>query len=152
MPLCAFQCQKTNLGLNFMREIKRDVQKYTWNRVNTKIGAVITQAGTLEGIENIKPPIRLSLFPMYPLITSKMILQPIELLKGLDIKYGINDATLDAILVPDFGQTKFDNAILNLEPFEQRLENRPFFTEGTNLFNIGNIFYSRRIGSTKQLP
>jgi hypothetical protein len=39
-----------------MREIKRDVQKYTWNRVNTKIGAVITQAGTLEGIENIKPP------------------------------------------------------------------------------------------------
>jgi hypothetical protein len=35
---------------------------------------------------------------------------------------------------------------LNLEPFEQRLdENRPFFTEGTN-FNIGNIFYSRRIG------
>jgi hypothetical protein len=135
-----------------MREIKRDVQKYTWNRVNTKIGAVITQAGTLEGIENIKPPIRLSLFPMYPLITSKMILQPIELLKGLDIKYGINDATLDAILVPDFGQTKFDNAILNLEPFEQRLENRPFFTEGTNLFNIGNIFYSRRIGSTKQLP
>jgi hypothetical protein len=30
-----------------MREIKRDVQKYTWNRV-TKIGAVITQAGTLK--------------------------------------------------------------------------------------------------------
>jgi hypothetical protein len=29
--------------------------------------------------------------------------------------------TLFAILVPDFGQTKFDNAILNLEPFEQRL-------------------------------
>jgi hypothetical protein len=26
---------------------------------------------------------------------------------GLDIKYGINDAfTLDAILIPDFGQTK----------------------------------------------
>jgi hypothetical protein len=52
-----------------MREIKRDVQKYTWNRVNTKIGAVITQAGTTEGIENIKPPIRLFLFPMYPYIT-----------------------------------------------------------------------------------
>jgi hypothetical protein len=30
MPLCAFPMQKTNLGLN--REIKRDVQKYTWNR------------------------------------------------------------------------------------------------------------------------
>jgi hypothetical protein len=57
-----FSNAKTNLGLNFMREIKRDVQKYTWNRVNTKIGAVITQAGTLEGIENIKPQYVFSLF------------------------------------------------------------------------------------------
>jgi hypothetical protein len=36
---------------------------------------------------------------------------------------------------------------LNLEPFEQQLEeNRPFFTEGTDLFSKGNLFYSRRIG------
>jgi hypothetical protein len=47
---------------------------------------------------------------------------------GLDIKYGINDSfTLDAILVPDFGQTKFDNAILNLEPFEQSLMKTDLF-------------------------
>lgn len=47
---------------------------------------------------------------------------------GLDIKYGINDAfTLDAILVPDFGQAAFDRVILNLGPFEQQFnENRPF--------------------------
>jgi hypothetical protein len=53
---------------------------------------------------------------MYPLITNKMILQPIELLKGAwyQIRYQWL-FTLDAILVPDFGQTKFDNAILNLE-------------------------------------
>jgi hypothetical protein len=41
-----------------MREIKRDVQKYTWNRVNTKIGCNYSSRNT-EGIENIKPPIRL---------------------------------------------------------------------------------------------
>jgi hypothetical protein len=53
----------------------------------------------------------------------------------------------------DFGQTKFDNAILNLEPFEQRLdENRPFFTEGTNLFNIETYFILEELGSTKHLP
>jgi hypothetical protein len=46
--LALFQCQKNKLGIELMREIKRDVQKYTWNRVNTKIGAVITQAGTLK--------------------------------------------------------------------------------------------------------
>lgn len=141
--------QSQTWGLNFMREIKRDVQKYTWNYVDNKIGAVITQAGILKGIENIKPPTRLFFIPYVSGYYQEDNFASDRTLKaGLDIKYGINDSfTLDAILVPDFGQTKFDNAILNLEPFEQRFdENRPFFTEGTNLFNIGNIFYSRRIG------
>ena len=67
---------------------------------------------------------------------------------GMDLKYGINDAfTLDMILIPDFGQTKFDDAVLNLSAFEvQYNERRPFFTEGTELFSIGDMFYSRRVG------
>jgi hypothetical protein len=40
------------------------------------------------------------------------------------------------ILIPDFGQTKYDDQILNLGPFEQQFnENRAFFTEGTDLFS-----------------
>lgn len=36
-----------------------------------------------------------------------------------------------------------------MTPFEVRFdENRQFFTEGTELFNKGNIFYSRQIGGT----
>ncbi|UFH36726.1 DUF5916 domain-containing protein [Flavobacterium acetivorans] len=141
--------QKQIWGLNFMREIKRDVQKYTWNHVDTKIGAIIAQAGTLEGIENMKTATRLFFIPYTSAYYQEDDFASDRTFKaGLDIKYGINDSfTLDAILVPDFGQTRFDNAILNLEPFEQKLEeNRPFFTEGTNLFNLGNLFYSRRIG------
>lgn len=152
IPYAALRFSKTEKqtwGLNFMREIKRDVQKYTWNRVDTKIGAVIPQAGILEGIENINTPTRLFFIPYSSLYYQKNDIGSGTTIKaGLDIKYGINDSfTLDAILVPDFGQTKFDNAILNLEPFEQQLEeNRPFFTEGTDLFNKGGLFYSRRIG------
>ncbi len=141
--------KKQTWGLNFMRDIKRDVQKYTWNPVDAKIGAVITQEGILEGIENIKPPIRLFFIPYLSEYYQQNNTASDRTFKaGLDIKYGINDSfTLDAILVPDFGQTKFDNIILNLEPFEQQLnENRPFFTEGTDLFSKGNLFYSRRIG------
>jgi hypothetical protein len=37
--------------------------------------------------------------------------------------------TLDAILVPDFGQTKFDNAILNLEPFKDLMKTGRFLKE-----------------------
>ncbi|MFV8325152.1 DUF5916 domain-containing protein [Flavobacterium sp. ZS1P14] len=145
---------KQTWGLNFMREIKRDNQKYTWNHVDTKIGAVIPQAGILEGIKNIKTPTRLFLIPYSSAYYQENDIASGTTFKaGLDIKYGINDSfTLDAILVPDFGQTKFDNAILNLEPFEQKLdENRPFFTEGTNLFNKGGLFYSRRIGGVPSI-
>lgn len=141
--------EKQVWGLNFLREIKRDVQKYTWNRVDTQIGAVIPQAGILEGIENIQPPTRLFFIPYTSAYYQQSDIGSDTTLKaGLDLKYGINDSfTLDAILVPDFGQTKFDNAILNLLPFEQRFEeNRPFFTEGTDLFSKGNLLYSRRIG------
>ena len=140
---------KQTWGLNFMREIKRDFQKYTWNHVDTKIGAVIVQAGILEGIENIKTPTRLFFIPYSSAYYQQNDIGSGTTFKaGLDIKYGINDSfTFDAILVPDFGQTKFDNAILNLEPFEQKFdENRPFFTEGTDLFSKGGLLYSRRIG------
>ncbi|TDD78686.1 DUF5916 domain-containing protein [Flavobacterium caseinilyticum] len=143
------KADKQTWGLNFMREIKRDVQKYTWNRIDTKIGAVIPQAGILQGIEKIQTPTRLFIIPYTSAYYQQSDIGSDRTFKaGLDIKYGINDSfTLDAILVPDFGQTKFDNAILNLLPFEQRFEeNRPFFTEGTDLFNKGGLFYSRRIG------
>jgi hypothetical protein len=146
---------KQTWGLNFFREIRRERQKYTWNPIDNKIGAISQQAGILTGIENIKTPTRLFLIPYSSFYLSGNEDQKSkgELKGGLDVKYGINDAfTLDAILVPDFGQTKFDNVILNLGPFEQQFnENRPFFTEGTDLFSKGNLLYSRRIGATPNL-
>lgn len=146
--------EKQTWGINFVRELKRYRQTYTWNFVNSQIGAVIQQAGLLKGISNIKTPTRLFFIPYTSgyLSTNKENTD-FEFKGGLDIKYGINDAfTLDAILIPDFGQTKYDNVVLNLGPFEQQFnENRPFFTEGTDLFSKGNLLYSRRIGSVPNL-
>src|SRR5258705_3008790 len=66
----------------------------------------------------------------------------------MDVKYGISQAiTLDMTLIPDFGQVQSDNQVLNLTPFEVKYnDKRPFFTEGTELFGKGNLFYSRRVG------
>lgn len=138
-------------GVNFFREIRRDRQKHTWNRIDNNIGAIIPQAGILEGIQNIKTPTRLFLIPYSSYyVNHNDNGTNTEFKAGMDIKYGINDSfTLDAILVPDFGQTAFDNVVLNLGPFEQQFnENRPFFTEGTDLFNKGSLLYSRRIGGS----
>lgn len=143
---------KQTWGLNFYRELQRDRQQYTWNLIDNKIGSESNQAGILEGIENIKTPTRLFLIPYSSFYLNGNDNQKTkgEFKGGLDVKYGINDAfTLDAILVPDFGQTAFDNVELNLGPFEQQFsENRPFFTEGTDLFSKGNLVYSRRIGGS----
>ncbi|MEN2401577.1 DUF5916 domain-containing protein [Flavobacterium sp. MC2016-06] len=141
---------KQTWGINFFREIKRERKKYTWNLIDTKIGTFTQQNGALEGIENIKPPTRLFFMPYASFYLNAADGQKTygTMKGGMDIKYGINDAfTLDAILIPDFGQTKYDDQILNLGPFEQQFnENRAFFTEGTDLFSKGNMFYSRRIG------
>jgi hypothetical protein len=137
-------------GINFMREVRRDRQSYTWNPIDVGVGGFNRQAGLLKGITEIKPPTRLFFIPyISTYLAAAENMKPEKTVKGgLDIKYGINDAlTLDAILIPDFGQAAFDNVVLNLGPFEQQFnENRPFFQEGTDLFNKGNIFYSRRIG------
>jgi len=62
----------------------------------------------------------------------------------------LNDAfTLDMTLIPDFGQVESDDNVINLSPFEGRFEEkRPFFTEGVEMFQKANIFYSRRVGGT----
>ena len=138
-------------GLNFYREIRRDRQKYTWNPIDRNIGATIMQTGLLKGIQNIKPPTRLFFIPYASAYVADNKAGTETTFKGgMDIKYGINDSfTLDAILVPDFGQTAFDEVVLNLGPFEQQFnENRPFFTEGTDIFNKGGLLYTRRIGGT----
>ena len=70
----------------------------------------------------------------------------------MDVKYGVTERfTLDATLIPDFGQVISDNVINNISPFEVEFrENRQFFTEGTELFNKAEIFYSRRIGRSRE--
>jgi hypothetical protein len=147
--------KKQTWGINFIRDLKRDRTFYSWNLIDNKINSRGNQEGVLNGIENIQTPTRLFLIPYSSFYLNSNANQKTkgDFKGGVDIKYGINDAfTLDAILVPDFGQTAFDNVILNLSPFEQKFnENRPFFTEGTELFSKGNLFYSRRIGGSPSI-
>ena len=137
-------------SVNFRRRLLRQNETHSWNRIDRSIGRGTQYNGVVTGITNIDPPTRLTFFPFAQgLYTSFDGETDIEFAGGLDVKYGISDNfTLDAQLIPDFGQVAFDAVRLNLGPFEQTFgENRPFFTEGTELFDIGRIFFSRRIGN-----
>ncbi|MEX0995438.1 MAG: DUF5916 domain-containing protein [Flavobacteriaceae bacterium] len=136
-------------GLNMEREFRRERIRYSWSPIDNTKGSFTIYDGEIYGIQNIKTPLRLSLQPYLSTYVNNFDGETETVLNGgMDLKYGINDAfTLDMILVPDFGQTKFDEAVLNLSAFEvQFSEQRQFFNEGTELFSKGGLFYSRRVG------
>jgi hypothetical protein len=138
-------------GLNIVRKRQKSGEQLFWQSIDPTANGFLTQEGMLTGLTDIKPPLRLQFSPYFSIYHDK----PANADKfksrlggGADVKYGLNQAfTLDMTLIPDFGQVVTDNQVLNLTPFDVKFqENRPFFTEGTELFGKGGLFYSRRIG------
>lgn len=146
-------------GLQIARSINRTTEEGSWAGFDPKIDGLVIQYGNLTDLENIKPPLRLQFSPYLaagvqraPSFDNKGNFLKYgtqsQISGGMDVKYGINQSfTLDMTLIPNFGQVQSDNQVLNLSPFEVQFnENRPFFTEGAEIFSKGDIFYSRRIG------
>lgn len=154
IPYSALRFPKKDTQLwnvNFYRVIRRVREKSYWNEVDPAVSNILGQAGLLKGITNIQSPVRLAFLPYVSAYGENYKgANGYTLNGGMDIKYGLNESfTLDMTLVPDFGQTLFDNRVLNLSPIEVRyVERRYFFTEGVTLFNKNDLFYSRRVGGT----
>lgn len=138
-------------AINFWRQIRRTREISSWQAVDQTKGKRAEQMGTITNLENLNPPVRLAL---YPYLTGNVTKHSnannwsYGFGGGLDMKLGLSKShTLDLTLIPDFSQVKSDDLELNLTPFETYYdENRPFFTEGTELFQKADLFYSRRIG------
>lgn len=142
-------------SINFYRKLIRENQTHSWSFIDKEKGRQTQYNGSVVGVKDIEPPVRLNLFPYVQAVAQqtggKSTINPSA---GMDIKYGLsNSFTLDATLIPDFGQVGFDNVQLNLGPFEQTFsEKREFFIEGIELFDKGGTFFSRRIGSAPTRP
>ena len=158
IPFSAIRFAKKDVqdwGINFARFIRAKNENSIWDPVDPNISGDINQWGNWVGLKNISPPLRLSFLPY---ISGGFRVSPTnkgrvtEFLRsgGMDLKFGINESfTLDLTLIPDFAQVQSDNVFLNLSPFQVKFEDRrPFFTEGTELFNKAGLFYSRKIGAT----
>ncbi|MCC6242956.1 MAG: carbohydrate binding family 9 domain-containing protein [Gemmatimonadaceae bacterium] len=149
-------------GFGVWRDVARLNERSAWPVYRPSRRTLVSQLGTVVGIEDIPTPRRLELRPY---VVSKRVPEPLasvggghgELTGGLDLKAGLGSRiTVDATVNPDFGQVEADPAVLNLSAFEVRFdERRPFFQEGAGLYRCGGscegIFYSRRIGRTPQL-
>ena len=158
IPFSAIRFTKKDVqtwGLQLTRFIRNKNENDTWSPQDPNKDGTINQWGELTNLTNIVPPLRLSFLPYIsggfrqsPTVNGKKQTEFIQS-GGMDVKYGINESfTLDVTLIPDFAQVQSDNVFLNLSPFQVRFDDyRPFFTEGTELFNKAGLFYSRRIGA-----
>lgn len=135
--------------VNFEREIRRIRSQLQWCLVPKNVETELNFWGLLEGLDNIEDPLRLSLSPYISSFGEFTRTESaIGYGAGADLKLGLNESyTLDMTLLPDFSQVRSDNIVKNLGAFEVVFEEqRPFFQEGVDLFNLGDLFYSRRIG------
>jgi hypothetical protein len=160
-------------GINFARQIERLKEENYFVMVPKKESGWVSRFADLTGIMDITPPTRVELLPYVvsgmrrtsdftegdPFHDGSSFTGNL----GADLKLGLgSNMTFNATINPDFGQVEVDPAVVNLSQFETFYdEKRPFFVEGSNLFEFGHggansnwgfnsgtptFFYSRRIG------
>ena len=158
-------------GLEVARYIFRTQEKDFWQPIAKDASGFVSHFGLLTGIDNIKPKREVSFTPY---IMSKLITAPKvdgnpfvtgksgSFSAGLDGTIAVtNDLTLNFTVNPDFGEVDADPSQVNLTAFETYFtELRPFFVEGSSIFNFPliagedntdeKLFYSRRIGRSPQ--
>jgi hypothetical protein len=155
-------------GLEVWRWLFREEEVSLWQHIPATASGMVSKFGTLTGIRDITPRREVEIMPY--------IMGKIETYKkeegnpyadgvdpgwsaGVDGKIAVtNDFTVNLSVNPDFGQVEADPSEVNLTTFETFFpERRPFFVEGSNIFNYristegGSsgrdiLFYSRRVG------
>jgi hypothetical protein len=163
--------QQHTFGFGVWRDIERYNERDSWPLYSPNRNGLASQLGRLTGITGITTAQRLEVTPYVVTknverVTDSRFGRTQQLSAGGDLKFGITpNVTLDATVNPDFGQVEADPAVLNLSAFETfYAEKRPFFVEGTGLYQFQlncyivvdcstneGLFYSRRIGRAPTL-
>jgi len=164
-------------GINIERHIKRRNEESYFVMVPKDENGYTSRMATLVGLKGIKMKQRIELLPY--IVQKAQFLEhedddpfykenQFQTTVGGDFKIGVgSNLSLDGTIFPDFGQVEVDPAIVNLTDFETFYEEkRPFFIEGSSIFNFGHggannnwgfnfgvpeLFYTRRIGRAPQV-
>ncbi|MGI9089616.1 MAG: DUF5916 domain-containing protein, partial [Gemmatimonadaceae bacterium] len=154
------------------RDIARRQERDSWSPWTQQSPGYVSSFGTLDGLNGIPSPERLEVAPY---TSARLTRAPgtsanpffrsndSRIAVGADVRYGLpNGLTLTGTVNPDFGQVEVDPAVVNLSAFETFFpEKRPFFLEGKDIFQFGNVrrhndfggetfFYTRRVGRQPQ--
>ncbi len=161
-------------GVNLSRRLLRSNEESMWAPIPVRFSAIrMSLAGTLVGIENIRPGRNLKVKPYLSAGVTQVrtdgrmqTIRSLGKLRGLesgydggvDFKYGVSPSiTFDATYHTDFAQVEVDQQQVNLTRFNLFFpEKRDFFLENAGTFSFGSSgsggnsnlvpFFSRRIG------
>lgn len=145
--------QKWNL--NIVRQVKHSGFEDSWTPARRASATFIGQSGTLSGLTDLR---RGLVMDINPEATGKVSGAPGALgyehdfgnpQFGGNVRWGItNNLTLNGTVKPDFSQVESDAGQLAFDPRQALFfaEKRPFFLEGSELFQVpNNLIYTRRI-------
>ncbi|HJZ13647.1 MAG TPA: DUF5916 domain-containing protein, partial [Acidobacteriota bacterium] len=151
IPYSQLRFQKSDQyiwGINFKRIIARKNENVYLVFQPKNGNGFVSRFPDLVGIENITPRRRLEVIPY---VTGKASYtnpaggdpfhdgSSYDPGVGADFKLGLgSNLTLSATANPDFGQVEVDPAVVNLSDVETFFdEKRPFFIEGSSIFDFG---------------
>jgi len=163
-------------GINFRRIIGRKNEYDYLVFIPKKESGFVSHFATLTGFENISGSGKVEILPYITGRAEYLQFEDGDPFSdgssyipgaGADLKMGVgSNLNLNATINPDFGQVEIDPAVINLSDVETFFdEKRPFFIEGSTIFNFGyggarnywgfnwggaDFFYSRRIGRQPQ--
>lgn len=159
-----FDKGNTRWGIKFIRHIVNKLETVYWPEANLNTHKFqVSDAGILDGIENITQGIGLDISPylVTGLDTKKGEKNDTKLTGGVDLFYQITPSLKSSLTVnTDFAETEVDDRQINLTRFSLHFpEKRDFFLDGANYFQFGIEgdsespvaqkiipFFSRRMG------
>lgn len=142
-------------GINVTRWIAATGEQLYWQLIPSDATGWSSGFGSLVGIDGALLHRRLELLPFVATDATLGARRAVGVRLGADLKAPVGrSATLQATVLPDFGQVEADPAVLNLTTVETIFdEKRPFFVDSRRMFEGGSIgadtryFYTRRIGA-----
>ncbi len=142
-------------GINIQRKVQRTGYTDTWTDVRRASNSFLGQAGTMEGLHDLKRGVVTEVQPFITAsengartATGNFSRDKIKVNPGVNMRLGFTNMSIDATVNPDFSQVESDAGQVTVN---QRFalfyaEKRPFFLEGIELFSTPNqLVYTREI-------
>ncbi len=147
--------EQVTFGFNAIRDVRRDGTHMYWAPISRNVDNYHSQIGSLQNLTGIRPGRNVEINPTHTTSTlgaregDRFTYDAPNGRFGIGAKVGLTSNLIaDGVMTPDFSQVEADAGVVDInERFAIFFpEKRPFFLEGSDIFNSPiSLVYTRRI-------